>query len=64
MEFKREYESPKVEIVDVKIESICEWITQSPDSDDFAKEANSFEEEDDDEVTLPIDKNIWEDEEE
>lgn len=62
MEFKREYESPKVEIVDVKIESICEWITQSPDSDDFAKEqkVEVIEEEE----SLPIGKNIWEDDEE
>ena len=61
---KRIYKSPKTEVVEVNSEEICDWIHQSGPSDDFAKEANSFEEEDDDEVTLPIDKNIWEDEEE
>lgn len=62
MKMKRIYKSPKMEIVDVKTEGICEWVDQSTDTDDWAKKANSFEE--DDEVTLPVDKNIWEDEEE
>lgn len=63
MKIKSNYKTPKVEIVEADIEEICEWIHQSGPSDDFAKEANSFEE-DDDEVTLPVDKNIWEDDEE
>ena len=62
MKKKREYDSPKVEIVNVKIESICEWITQTAATDDFAKEqkVEVIEEEE----SLPIGKNIWEDDEE
>ena len=52
-----------MEIVDVKTEGICEWVDQSTDTDDWAKEqkVDVIEEQ---EEELPINKNIWEDDEE
>lgn len=63
MKMKRIYRSPKMEIVDVKTEGICDWIGQTGATDDFAKEQKIevFEEQ---EESLPVDKNIWEDDEE
>ena len=59
---KRIYKSPKMEIVDVKTEGICDWIGQTGATDDFAKEQKvdfNVEEE-----PLPVGKNIREDDEE
>lgn len=62
MKMKRIYNSPNVEIVGLKIENICQVIHQGSDNDDWAKEqkVDVVEEEE----SLPIDKNIWEDDEE
>ena len=61
---KRIYKSPKVEMVDVKTEGICEWIGQTAATDDFAKEQKIDFDSEEEEEALPVSKSIWEDEEE
>lgn len=62
MKAKCNYESPNTEIIRVKIDGICEWITQSPPSDDFAKENDIiFEDWDTEEDDLDTEKSLWED---
>jgi DsbC/DsbD-like thiol-disulfide interchange protein len=60
---KRSYKSPVLEIVEVKSDGVCQGavITQSPDSDDFAKpNENEVEQDDEAELAVPI-KDKWDD---
>lgn len=58
---KRDYKSPKMEIVSAEIEGVCEWIHQSGPSDDVAKQNNDDVVPDDEpDLAAPI-KDKWED---
>lgn len=63
MKTKNNYTSPRVEIVTLMPEGVCDVIKPSGPSDDFAKENNiTFDDWDDDEAIF---KDLWaEDEEE
>ena len=63
MNNKKEYKSPQMEIVNLKIEGVCDVVPTVSDQEEFAKENNiTFDDWDDDE---PIFKDLWaEDEEE